>query len=134
IGGRVLLVVIGNTQLYGGVVKITARAIIDDGLLDVCIIKGSSLLSAPLRIFSILMRRYNLDPKIEYHRARSVRVESRRGLPVQVDGDHIGQTPMVFEVAPGALRALVPTDLPPDLVRMDAPAGRQRRREGSAES
>jgi YegS/Rv2252/BmrU family lipid kinase len=124
-GGRVLLVVIGNSQLYGGVVKITARAIIDDGLLDVCIIKGSSLGSAPLRMLSILLRRYNTDPKIEYHRARSVRVESRRGLPVQVDGDHIGRTPMTFEVAPGALRALLPPQLPPDLVRAEAPAGRR---------
>ncbi|MFO7171208.1 MAG: diacylglycerol kinase family lipid kinase [Chloroflexota bacterium] len=127
VGGRVLLVVIGNSQLYGGVVKITARAIIDDGLLDVCIIKGSSFLSVPLRLLSILRQRYNLDPKIEYHRARTVRVESRRGLPVQVDGDHIGQTPMTFEVLPGAVRALLPAQLPPDLVRTE-PADTRRAR------
>jgi diacylglycerol kinase (ATP) len=125
VGGRMLLVVIGNSQLYGGIVKITARAVIDDGLLDVCIIKGSSFLSAPLRFASILMRRYNLDPKIEYHRARSVRVESRRRLPVQVDGDHIGQTPMTFEVVPGALRALLPEQLPPDLIRAESPQPRR---------
>lgn len=124
VGGRILLVVIGNSQLYGGVVKITPRAIIDDGLLDVCIIKGASLLSAPLRALSILLQRYNLDPAIEYHRARSIRVETRAGLPVQVDGDHIGQTPMTFEVAPGALRALLPPELPPELVRQTAPARR----------
>lgn len=125
-GGRVLLVVIGNSQLYGGLVKITARAIIDDGLLDVCIIKGSSPLSAPLRILSILLRRYNLDPKIEYHRARTVRVETRGSLPVQVDGDHIGETPMTFEVAPGALWALLPPELPSDLVRAEPPVRRGR--------
>src|SRR5262249_27885078 len=61
---RVLMIVLGNSQLYGGVVKITARASIDDGLLDMCIIKGNSLWSAPFRIISILTQRYNLDPKI----------------------------------------------------------------------
>lgn len=72
IRGRVLLVVIGNSQLYGGVFKITARACIDDGLLDVCVIKGDNLAEAPLRLLSILRQRYNLDPRIEYHRARTI--------------------------------------------------------------
>lgn len=41
--GRILLLIIGNSQLYGGVVKLTADAIVNDGLLDVCVIKGSTL-------------------------------------------------------------------------------------------
>lgn len=116
---RVLMVVLGNSQLYGGVLKVTARASMDDGLLDVCIIKGNSLRSAPLRVLSILLQRYTLDPKIEYHRARIVRIETGRGLPVQVDGDHIGNTPMIFEAVPGALRALLPTTMPTDLLHAE---------------
>lgn len=119
--GRVLMVVVGNSQLYGGVLKVTPRASLDDGLLDVCVIKGNSLLSAPLRLVSIMLQRYTLDPTIEYHRARYVEVLSRRPLPVQVDGDHIGQTPMRFEAVPGALLALLPPVLPTDLLRA-APA------------
>lgn len=117
IRSRVLMLVLGNSQLYGGVVKVTARASIDDGLLDLCIIKGSTLLSAPFRLLSILTQRYNLDSKLEYHRAREVKISARRPLPVQVDGDHIGQTPMTFRAVPGALLALLPPTLPEDLVR-----------------
>lgn len=116
---RVLMVVLGNSQLYGGMVKITARASLDDGLLDVCIIKGNSLRGAPLRLLSILLQRYTLDPKIEYHRARTVQIAARRPLPIQVDGDHIGQTPMHFEAVPGALYALLPPTLPTDLLRAE---------------
>ena len=117
---RVLMVVLGNSQLYGGFVKLTARASINDGLIDVCIIKGTRLLhSAPLRILSILTRRYNRDPEVEYHRARTVHVESQLALPVQVDGDHIGHTPMTFEAVPNALYVLLPADLPPELVRKE---------------
>jgi diacylglycerol kinase family enzyme len=116
---RALMVVLGNSQLYGGFIKITGRASLDDGLLDVCIIKGNTLHGVPLRILSILLRRATLDPKIEYHRARSVRIETRLPLPVQVDGDHIGYTPMVFESVPGALRALLPSTLPTDLLHAE---------------
>ena len=46
-------------------------------------------------------------------------VETLRPLPVQVDGDHIGYTPMTFESAPGALRALLPSTLPTDLLHAE---------------
>ena len=117
IRSRVLMVVLGNSQLYGGVVKLTSRASIDDGLLDVCIIKGRTLWSAPFRLLSIITQRYNIDPKLEYHRAREVKIATRRPVPVQVDGDHIGETPMTFQAMPGALIALLPTSMPEDLVR-----------------
>lgn len=116
---RVLMIVLGNSQLYGGVIKLTARACIDDGLLDVCVIKGNTLRGAPLRLLSILLHRYSLDPRIEYHRAHRVDIETRVPLQVQVDGDHIGQTPMSFEAVPGVLRVLLPATLPPGLLRAD---------------
>ncbi len=117
VNGRVLMVVVGNSQLYGGLVKITHRASIDDGLLDVCVIKGNGLGSVLQHSLAILRRRYSTDPEIEYYRARTVQVTARSALPVQVDGDTIGYTPMTFAVAQGALQALLPTQLPDDLVQ-----------------
>jgi diacylglycerol kinase (ATP) len=114
---RVLMVVVGNSQLYGGLVKITHHASIDDGLLDICVIKGDNGLSAVRRLLAILSRRQSRDPEIEYYRARSLQITARRPLPVQVDGDSIGVTPMTFEVVPGALRALLPAELPENLVQ-----------------
>jgi diacylglycerol kinase (ATP) len=125
---RTLLIVLGNSQLYGGVIKITARASIDDGLLDLCLIKGNTFLGAPLRLASIFFQRHMLDPKIEYHRARSVRIESRKQMPVQVDGDHIGSTPITIAVAPGVLRALLPPSLPTDDLLIETPRPRAWRR------
>jgi YegS/Rv2252/BmrU family lipid kinase len=116
IRGRVLMVVVGNTQLYGGLVRITHRASIDDGLLDVCVFKGDNLWNGLLHTISILRQQYSIAPEIEYYRARHVRILSRPELPVQVDGDSIGRTPMTFEVAAGALQALMPPTLPDDLV------------------
>jgi len=120
IKGRILMAVVGNSQLYGGLVKITHRASIDDGLLDVCVIRGDNFFSALRHAIAILRRRHGRDPEIAYYRARTIQVVARPRLPVQVDGDAIGQTPMTFQVAPGALHALLPTDLPEDLVQQPA--------------
>ncbi|MCU0491054.1 MAG: diacylglycerol kinase family lipid kinase [Chloroflexaceae bacterium] len=117
IKGRVLWVVVGNSQLYGGLIKITHRASIDDGLLDICVIRGDGFGSALLHLVSLLRQRYNNDPEIEYYRARTVQVISSQTLPVQVDGDTIGATPMTFQAAPRALLALLPTTLPDDLMQ-----------------
>jgi YegS/Rv2252/BmrU family lipid kinase len=114
---RVLQIVVGNTQLYGGLVKITHHASIDDGLLDICVFKGDNGISALRRVIAIVGRRQSKDPEIEYYRARSVQIAARPRLDVQVDGDPIGRTPMGFEVAPGALQALLPANLPEDLVQ-----------------
>lgn len=109
--GRVLMVVIGNSQLYGGVIKFTAHALVDDGLLDVCVIKGRNLWIAPQRLLSVFTRFYNRDNQVRYYRARQVEIrgkKKKKRLPVQVDGDYLGKTPMQFEVLPAALWALVP--------------------------
>jgi diacylglycerol kinase (ATP) len=54
IKGRVLMVVVGNSRLYGGFLQITHHANLTDGLLDVAVIKGQDVRSAPLHILSIL--------------------------------------------------------------------------------
>ena len=109
--GRVLMVVIGNSQLYGGVIKFTAHALIDDGLLDVCVIKGRNLLIAPQRLLSVFTRAYNRKNEVRYYRAKQVEIrgkKKKKRLPVQVDGDYLGKTPMKFEILPGAMVAFVP--------------------------
>jgi diacylglycerol kinase (ATP) len=106
--GRVLMAVVGNSQLYGGVIKFTMNALVNDGLLDICIVQGRSMLKAPLRLMSILFRSHHLDDRIAYHRATQMRFLSRKPVPIQIDGDYLGTTPMRFEVVPKSLWVLVP--------------------------
>lgn len=115
IRGPILMTVIGNSQLYGGVVKFTAHALIDDGLLDVCVIQGRSMLGAPLRLFSVLTRAYNRDPKVKYFRAKQISFVGKKQLPIQIDGDFIGTTPIAFQVMPSAVWALIPEKADPEI-------------------
>ena len=47
-------------------------------------------------------------PKIELLRSRRVSIDAREPMPVEVDGEQPGTTPVVFDVVPAALRVRVP--------------------------
>ena len=105
---RGLFLVVGNTRLYGGVVNITDQAVADDGLLDVCMFDADSAWSRIGHALRVVTRRHTSVRTVEYYRAQRVTLVTRPRVPVQVDGDTIGRTPMTFEAVPGALKVVVP--------------------------
>jgi YegS/Rv2252/BmrU family lipid kinase len=99
--------VVGNTRSYGGFREITHRAVADDGKLDVAMMQRGGvfhLLADGARLF---LRRHDRSPNVRYTQVTSIAVETP-GLPVQVDGEPAGETPMLFEIAPQALTVIVP--------------------------
>jgi diacylglycerol kinase family enzyme len=114
--GETILIVIGNTRLYGGMAYVTPKASIDDGLLDVCIFHGKGgLPQISLFALGALFQRPDIVSGVDLHRAREVVISSRTPLYVQTDGDLVGMTPMTFRAVPGALRVLVPREVPAGL-------------------
>lgn len=103
-----LMLVIGNTRLYGGALTFTRHAVADDGWLDVVVVGGGGLFYRLGIIRNALLHRPRRGPLVRYHQARSIRVESDEPLPVQVDGEVVGVLPMSFSVAPLALTVIVP--------------------------
>lgn len=82
---------------------------IDDGRIDVCIIRAQSLLDYAGVAWKMLRRRPHEHRKIDYLIAeRVVAIHSDRPLPVQADGEIAGETPIEVEVVPRALRVVVP--------------------------
>jgi YegS/Rv2252/BmrU family lipid kinase len=114
-----LMVLIGNTRLYGGAFSFATDAVADDGLLDVVIVGGEGLVGRLLVILRAALRRGSLGPRVRYERCRTIRLESSPPLPVQVDGEVIGTLPMTFSIAPHALRVIVPASAPSDLFERD---------------
>jgi diacylglycerol kinase (ATP) len=112
---RALMVIIGNTRLYGGAMTFTQRAVADDGALDVVVIGSGGLAHRLGVLWRAFLRRPSAGPRVRYLRAQTIRVESRRAEPVQVDGEVIGHLPMTFAVAPQALRVILPASAPSDL-------------------
>lgn len=84
----------------------------DDGELTVCVVRARSALDYLRLGCNVLRGAQRRDPTTRYFRARRrVRVDMVRGrepLPVQGDGEIIGQTPVEIAIQPGAVRVVVP--------------------------
>ena len=123
-----LMVIIGNTRLYGGAFTFTRNAIADDGKLDLVVVGGGGLLYRLGVISRALLRRPSLGPRVRYFRCRTVRLEARKPLSVQVDGEVIGTLPMSITAVPQALTVIVPESAPQSLFRSEPlPSWRRRR-------
>ncbi len=88
--GKHLLISVGNGKSSGGGFYLTPQALLDDGLLDVCMAKD---LSTPeiLKIFPfVLIGKHANFQKIDIKRTRKLVVKSQANLPVHVDGEVIG--------------------------------------------
>ena len=101
------MVAVGNGPSFGGGLRITEGAILDDGLLDVVIIKPMSR-TMLLRTYPKLFKGTHVHhPGYQHHRAKKVTIAAS-GITAYADGERIGPLPLTVEVAPLALRVLVP--------------------------
>lgn len=112
---RTVLLVANNIQLYGIIMRMAQHAVIDDGLLDVFCFQGTSPGRTFLHAMKVLLGRHIDDPQVEMYRAQRVEIVTVRPLPVHVDGDHIGNTPVTIQIVPRSLNLLVPSCAPASL-------------------
>ncbi len=83
----------------------------DDGRLDVCIVRARSM-THYLHLFWVVLRaRHRQSPHVRYEASKhSISIASKPPLPVQADGEIIGETPVRIEVVPATLQVIVPED------------------------
>jgi len=80
----------------------------DDGLLDVWIVRMRTLLDVFRHFIDLVLRQSTRSTAIHMTAAGSVVIRSRHPLPVQADGDIIATTPVTIEILPAALTVIVP--------------------------
>ncbi len=112
---RMVMLVASNIQLYGLLFRMAENAVMDDGLLDVFCFQGHGPARILLHAARLLVNRHIADPEVDNFRARRVEITTSQALPVHVDGDYVGNTPIVMEVRPRALNLLVPSCAPASL-------------------
>lgn len=101
------LVAVGNGASFGGCLRITEGAVLDDGLLDVVWFRPLSR-RALLRNYPKLFKGTHVHhPDYRHRRVRSVTLAAP-GITAYADGERVGPLPLTVEVAPLALRMLVP--------------------------
>jgi YegS/Rv2252/BmrU family lipid kinase len=106
--GPMFDVIVANCRYLAGGMKMVPDAEPDDGLLDVLLIGDVSKLDLVTTMPKIYRGTHLPHPKAELLRGAVVTVETAEPLPVELDGEQPGTTPVRFEVVPGALRLRVP--------------------------
>jgi len=91
-----LMCSVANATSYGGGMLVAPDAKIDDGLFDICLIREASRLEFLLAFPRVFKGTHVTHPKVTMLRAATVHVESDPLLPVLIDGDVMGTTPITF--------------------------------------
>jgi diacylglycerol kinase family enzyme len=109
---RVLIAVVSNGQLYGRVWRPAPEAKLDDGLLDVCLMTGHRWPSTVKHVIGLTFRQHVKDPDFHLYQTTRFSLSAKEALPVHVDAETIGVTPVEVEVAPKMLHVVLPQNVP----------------------
>jgi YegS/Rv2252/BmrU family lipid kinase len=80
----------------------------DDGVLDACLYSPRNLRDATRIMWRLLRKNFASDEAMLYRSGRRIRIETDPPRLAQADGELLGMTPLEIEIAPRAVRLLVP--------------------------
>jgi diacylglycerol kinase (ATP) len=106
--GPVVVATFANTPVYGGGMKIAPKALLDDGLLDICVVKDINKFKLFCLFPTIYFGRHTGLREVEYFQAARLRIETEKPFDVYADGEYVCQTPVEVAVARAALQVIVP--------------------------
>ncbi len=106
--GEIMYAVVGNSTSYGDGVKMTPLALLDDGLLDVCVVPAISKWELLCWVPRAYRGAHLAHPRIVYFQARRITLRSAARLELFGDGEFLQELPATIEVVPHALRVIVP--------------------------
>ena len=110
--GRMLLCTVANGQYVGGSFKCAPRAKIDDGLIEVCLIKPISRLRF-VKILGTYTEGKHLDDEsmqdiVIYRQAKKVDVVAPEGFAYSLDGEIVYENKFTIEIVKDAVNFACP--------------------------
>ncbi|PYJ26794.1 MAG: lipid kinase YegS [Verrucomicrobia bacterium] len=103
--------IVGNGRQTGGGMQVTPRARIDDGLLDVLVVRHIP----PMALLTAARELKELSPDgeyISYWQTPWAEVYPEEAIPVNLDGEPVQFSSVRYEVQPRAIRLIVPPSCP----------------------
>ncbi|MEV0522455.1 diacylglycerol kinase family protein [Streptomyces sp. NPDC050439] len=109
--GSVVLAAVGGGRYRGGGFLLLPHSVLDDALLDVCVVTGDL---DPLELPGLTREGRHLErPEVLYRRGRRVEIERTDGAPLTFEWDGEvkgGRTRYALEVLPAVLPVLSPAE------------------------
>lgn len=105
--GPCCLIAVANGQFFGGGMRIAPLASINDGYLDVIIVKDIGKIDLMANLYRVYKGNHLSHPKIGMARGQKVNVFSNDQIFLEVDGETAGQGNVEFKVLPEGINLLV---------------------------
>lgn len=105
---EIMFAAVGNTRQYGGGIRITPDAVVDDGLLDLCIVHRTTRAQLLKTLPKAYTGAHVRSPFVEMGRGPTFEFTSAIPMAVYADGEPLTTTPVSFAIATGKLRVAVP--------------------------
>lgn len=103
-------VAIGVCKYNGGSVQQLPEAVADDGLLDITLIRPVHWWHVVFRLKRFFNGSIYTIGHVGHYQGRNVRIESSPEMPVEVDGEILGGTPLEFKIRHRCVKVIVNKD------------------------
>ena len=108
----IMFAAIGNTRQYGGGIRITPDAQVDDGLLDLCIVHETTRVELLKTLPKAYTGAHVKSAFVEMARGRAFHFSSETPMAVYADGEPLTRTPVSFGLCSERLRVMAPATPP----------------------
>ena len=106
---RALVVTFANSNQFGNNASIDPGASLDDGYIDVCIVRRIPLLLVPFYAPMLFMKTFQKTQFIEILKAKTVTITRKKGRAIHFDGDPFTMgKKLEMKINPLSLQVLVP--------------------------
>jgi YegS/Rv2252/BmrU family lipid kinase len=106
--GRMIDVIVANGRYIAGGMMLCPEAVPDDGVFDVLLIGDVTTRDLLFVLPKTYRGKHLPHPRLELLRGRTVTIDADEPLPLELDGEQPGTTPLRLELVPRALRLRVP--------------------------
>lgn len=98
---------IGIGPYNGGGMLPNPKAVFDDGLFDITIVKKLNKIWLLSSVSKLYNGKIHSHPKVVSATGRYITVESRPESPIEIDGEALGFSPFTFKIIPKAISVVV---------------------------
>ena len=107
--GMAFIIALANGSQYGNNAWIASGAALDDGLMDVIIVRKPTLTAIPLFLWQVMTGRVNRSRLVNRQQVREVRIKLMKSIPLHLDGEAAGHAAdITFTVSSESLKLMVP--------------------------
>ena len=105
---RSLLLAIANGKYYGGGIPIAPSAKVDDGELNICLVKELRLLHILPLVPKLFLARHEEAKEVRIFKARCIEITGEKHLNINIDGEIVKEKNVSIEIIPNGIEIIVP--------------------------